>query len=217
MINALMDVVTPSGTLIMPTPTPEYSEPSTWKKNWIPKDWWNTFRKEMPPFNPLMSPSRQAGVIAETFRTFPRVKRTWHPTCSFAVWGKNAREFVGDIPLDYPYGKGSVLEKIYNANGYILLLGVENAANLSLYLALDRSLEMTGIKDGAPIMQNDKRVWKTFYRHQDQSSELLNQIASDFAKEFSVRRKSLGFANISLMNQRKLVDYASAWLQKRSR
>jgi len=214
-VMALMDTITSSGAIIMPTPTPEYSDPSTWKNGWLPREWWEIFRAELPAFDPLTTPSRQAGIIPETFRGFPNVKRTPHPTYSFAVWGRKAKELCSGLSLDNPCGRGSVLEKTYNLHGHVLLIGVENAVNLSLYLAFDRFKKMAKIKDGAPVLVNGERAWKTFYRHETQSSELMNQIVADFAKEFSVQRLTLGFSSMSIMNQRELVDYAVQWLDEK--
>ena len=59
-IQSLMDVVTESGNIVMPTHTSGYSEPSYWEAPPVPESWWEIIRNEMPAFDPKITPTRYA-------------------------------------------------------------------------------------------------------------------------------------------------------------
>src|SRR5512139_3702101 len=51
-VQALLDVLTPAGTLIMPAHSGEYSDPSHWQHPPVPEAWWQIIRDTMPAFDP---------------------------------------------------------------------------------------------------------------------------------------------------------------------
>ena len=51
-VQALMDVLTPAGTLVMPTHTGDLSDPSFWQNPPVPETWWDIIRDTMPAFEP---------------------------------------------------------------------------------------------------------------------------------------------------------------------
>ena len=101
-IEALMDVLTPDGTLVMPAFTGDLSDPAEWSNPPVPVHWVETIRRHMPAFDPERTPSRNMGRIAEEFRTWPEVRRSGHPESSLAVWGRHRDHLVGTHPLDWP-------------------------------------------------------------------------------------------------------------------
>src|SRR5688572_17873056 len=78
-VQALTDVVTATGTVVMPTHSGEYSDPAGWENPPVPRGWWPTIRKTMPAFDPRTTPTRAMGRIVEVFRTWPGVLRSSHP------------------------------------------------------------------------------------------------------------------------------------------
>src|SRR5512136_1383176 len=75
-VQALMDVLTPAGTLVMPTHTGDLSDPSFWQDPPVPETWWPIIRDTMPTFEPEVTPTRRMGRIVETFRTWPGTLRS---------------------------------------------------------------------------------------------------------------------------------------------
>jgi aminoglycoside 3-N-acetyltransferase len=76
------------------------------------------------PADPLM------GIIPETFRRHPRAIRSKHPIQSFA--GINAEKFITSQSMTNPLAPLGMLEQ---ANGWVVLIGVNHTVNTSIHYA----------------------------------------------------------------------------------
>ena len=63
----------------------------------------------------------QLGVLSEYLRKKKDLKRTFHPTHSFAVYGNKTNEYLKI--KNEAFGKDSIFDKFYKENGEILFLG----------------------------------------------------------------------------------------------
>lgn len=113
LIAALRAVLGPDGTLVMPS--------------WAADD--------DEPFDPRITPSSPSlGVVAETFRRLPDVRRSEH-FHAFAAAGPKAREVTSDpLPLP-PHIPESPAGRVHDLDGQVLLLGVGHDADTMLHLA----------------------------------------------------------------------------------
>src|SRR5512136_1867928 len=161
-VQALMDVLTPEGTLVMPTHSGDLSEPSEWRHPPVPEAWWPIIRDTMPAFDPRVTPTRGMGRIAETFRTWPDARRSSNPQVSFTAWGHHAEFITTHHALENGLGDQSPLARIYDLEGHVLLLGVPYGNNTSFHLGESRAPGGKIEVQGAPIIENGKRIWKTF-------------------------------------------------------
>jgi aminoglycoside 3-N-acetyltransferase len=114
-IRTLQEVLSPDGTLMMPTFTFSLAI-------------WN-----MPPFERDRSPSR-VGKITEVFRTARGTLRSEHPTHSAAASGPLAEEIVSGHLECTPLGRGCPFDKLRLRGGRILMLGTRQDTNSSLHL-----------------------------------------------------------------------------------
>jgi aminoglycoside 3-N-acetyltransferase len=213
-VQALMDIITTEGTLIMPAHTPGYSDPAQWENPPVPQSWWPIIYETMPAFDPAVTPSMFMGQIAETFRTFPGVLRSNHPHVSFTAWGKYAHAITSGHDLEYSLGEGSPLARIYDLAGYVLLLGVGYNNCTSLHLAEYRAPGAVEEMQGAPVFDNGQRAWKA-YRDIALDSDVFPIIGAAFEQTGQVKIGQIGSAESRLFPQRPIVDFAVEWLTRR--
>ena len=214
-ILALEKILTDSGTLVMPTHSGDYSDPSHWSEPAVPETWWEIIRSEMPCFQKDLTPTRKMGKIAETFRKQDGVLRSSHPSASFAAWGKYKEYIIQDQHYDYSQNDKSPLGRIYEKNGHILLLGVNYNVNTSFHLAEYRA-NFKGkqiVKDGFPILNNNKKEWKYFEDILYKADDFM-EIGNSFEKQGIIKTGFVGDAKAKLINQKELVDYAVEWMEK---
>ena len=213
-VRALMDVLTPSGTLVMPAHCANLSDPARWQNPAVPPEWVPVIRATMPAFEPRLTPTYFMGQVAETFRTWPGVVRSVHPHNSFVAWGRHAERITSGHALDYSLGDGSPLARLYDLEGSVLLLGVGYDSNTSFHLAEYRVPDARETEHGAPILVDGQRVWTTF-RDIVLDEEPFVTIGQDLERERPgvVRQGQIGRAEARLFRQRPAVDYAVLWLQ----
>jgi aminoglycoside 3-N-acetyltransferase len=212
-VQALMQVITEQGTIIMPTHSGDLSDPETWENPAVPKEWWTIIRDTMPGFHPKYTPTRGMGKIVEVFRSFPEVVRSYHPSVSFAAWGKHANWIINDQPLHYPMGENSPLAKLYALEGLVLLIGVGHDSNTSLHLAEYRQKKKKKTTESAPILKDNQREWITF-ENIEFETELFSEIGREFEAEHDIRHR-VGNAEVRLLSQKQIVDFAVEWLNKK--
>jgi aminoglycoside 3-N-acetyltransferase len=196
----------------MPAFSADYSEASHWKNPPVPESWWQTIRDTMPAFDPQITPTRHMGAIVETFRKFPGVRRSSHPTTSFAAWGKHNAYVTEKHSLEFPLGEDSPLARIYDLSGSVLLLGVGHDSNTSLHLGESRCVAKKIHHQSAPILEDGRRVWATFKEYKTDDSELL-LLGEQFARTGGEIKQEVGAASASLMHQPTLVDFVVKWLK----
>lgn len=212
-VQALMNIITNEGNIVMPTQSGDLSDPIYWQNPPIPESWIEEVKATMPAFNPKTTHTRGMGRIVDNFRTQSGVFRSYHPTSSFAAWGKDSIEIVGTQPLEAEFGLDSPLQKIYDLNGYVLLIGVDHSNNTSLHLSEHIVGNRAIFSNGAPIIKNGIRVWKEYEKY-DYDSEEFNKIGNNFEQEFQIRQGFVGNAFCKLMKQTELVDFGVKWFRE---
>jgi aminoglycoside 3-N-acetyltransferase len=213
-VQAIRDVLGPGGTLVVPTHTPNNSDPAQWRHPPVPESWWPVIRAESPPFDPAVTPSRWMGALAELVRTWPGARRSDHPQVSFAALGARAEEIVAGHALDEELGERSPLARIYDLDGDVLLLGVGHDSNTSLHLAENRVPDPPRARKGAAVLTEDGGGEWVWWEDVDEDEGDFELLGEDFEETGKVRIGPVGDAEARLMRQRAAVDFAVPWLRE---
>ncbi|MEU4369154.1 aminoglycoside N(3)-acetyltransferase [Micromonospora chersina] len=214
---ALRDVLGPAGTVVVPTHTPENSDPAGWNNPPVPADWWPVIRDEMPGFDPAVTPSRFMGTFAELVRTSPGARRSDHPFVSFAALGPAAARIVDGHARADMLGEGSPLARLYDRDADVLLLGVDHGSNTSLHLAEYRQPAPPRQRRGAAVLTADGgREW-VWWDDVDLHEECFARLGADLEATGAVRLGPVGDGTGRLMRQRAAVDFAVEWLARPGR
>lgn len=211
-IQALMEVLTPNGLLMMPTFSTDLSEPSEWVNPPAPSEWWQTIRDTMPPYDPVRTPTREMGSIPELFRSWPNVYRSGHPSLSFAAWGMNAADVIANHSLDYPLGDHSPLAQLYERGSKIMLIGVGYDRCTSLHLAEHRLGTRPELTLWSPITREGRREWVSMKNiHYD--DHLFPKVGEAFEETGEADAGHIGDAFCRLIPMRRLVDFGQEWFK----
>ncbi len=213
-VQAIMDITTSEGTIVMPTQTGDYTDPAGWQNPAVPLAWLPIIYEHMPAFDPLITPTYHMGRIVEVFRTWPGTVRSNHPLLSFAAWGKHAHTITANQSLAYGLGEHSPLARIYELDGWILLLGVGYDSSTSLHLAEYRAPGAIQTTQGSPLYEDGKRIWKV-YADIEIDSDIFPEIGKDLEQQGLVFLGKVGSATARLLRQRPAIDYAVEWFKRK--
>ncbi|ABR36946.1 aminoglycoside N(3)-acetyltransferase [Clostridium beijerinckii] len=214
-IEALIELVGKDGTIIMPTQTWKNMDPAYgvhWEE---PIEWWDIIRDNWPAYDKDITPTNTMGAVAEMFRKWSGVLRSDHPVRSFAAWGKNAQYLINNHDLSDIFGESSPIGKLYDLDGYVLLLGTGYDKNTSIHLADERadypSKHME--KNSCAMMKDGERKWVTYSTLYVDGEEFID-IGIDFEKKYRVGNTKIGNADVRFIRQREIVDFAVEWIEK---
>ena len=87
----------------------------------------------VPFFDPKETPGK-TGIVTEIFRKRSETIRSEHPSHSVAAQGKRAREFLAGHRESAVFGVDSPIDRLAQAGGYVLLLGVTHLANSTIHV-----------------------------------------------------------------------------------
>ncbi|WP_410764871.1 aminoglycoside N(3)-acetyltransferase [Haloferax sp. DFSO60] len=212
-VDALQEVLTEDGTLVMPTHSFQYSDPEWWESPPVPDHWVEIIREERPPFRPEVTPTRGMGAIPECFRNYPGVLRSNHPTSSFAAWGAGAEEVTSNHSPSYGLGDESPLARVYDRGGKVLLLGVGYDRNTSLHLAEMRAdIDLEEVNYAFPLVRDGERV-SVEYTDVMTNTEDFEAVGAAFEAEIGATKGEVGAAECTLIDQPALVDFAVSWFE----
>ncbi|WP_273320216.1 aminoglycoside N(3)-acetyltransferase [Vallitalea guaymasensis] len=214
LIRALLEIVGPEGTLMMPSQTWKNLDPSTgvhWEE---PEEWWPIIRENWPAYDKEVTPAIGMGAVAEMFRKWPGAKRSDHPARSIAAVGKHAEYITEEHDLSNIFGKNSPVDKLYQLDGYVLLIGVGYNKNTSLHLAETRADfgSKKFANESSAININGKREW-VIYNTQVVDDEDFIELGNEYDKENNIEIHKVGNADVRFMKQRPLIDWTVDWME----
>jgi aminoglycoside 3-N-acetyltransferase len=215
-IEALLELLGPAGTLAMPAHTGQLTDPATWRNPPVPAAWHRAIRRAMPEFDPARTPSRHMGAVAELFRTWPGVRRSLHPLGSMTALGPAARRITRHQPLGDPFGPAGPLGALRSLDARILLLGVGWDRCTALHLAERLAWPLAKPEpQGAPMLVAGRRRWVR-YTLPPHHSAGFPAAGARLEAAGAARLGPVGAATARLVPLREAVDTTAAWWRGRA-
>ena len=213
LIRALLKVVGPEGTLVMPAESPSVSNPSSWSDDRVKADWHETIREHLPVFDPLTTPTTM-GAIPEAFRTYPGTLRSNHPLVSVCANGPLAGEITKEHSMEFCEGKGTPFEKLYELDARTLLLGVGFNRCTSLHYAESLVPTRRTTVHRYPVMENGNRVWVEVPDMANDDGVHFPVVGEQFAATGAVCSGHVGNAESMYFATRQLVEFAESYFAR---
>lgn len=221
LIEALLDVLGPNGTLIAYTDWHAPYEELVSATGTVPPEW----REDVPPFDQLRSRAvRHNGVIAEFIRTTPGARRSGNPGASVAAIGAQADWITADHPLDYGYGPGSPLAKLVERRGAVLLVGAPWDTVTLLHYAehLGRLPGKHIRRIEVPFATAAGTEWRMIEEFDtgdpvidDFDATYFEAIVREFRRTGGGQEGQIGDAPSLLLPAAELVSFAVDWMERR--
>ena len=199
LIEALLAVIEPEGTLMMPLGADEDE-----------------------PFDARRTPVdvEDMGILAETFRTYPGVLVSDHPGGRLGAVGKVARGLLDPTPLHDYHGPGSPLERFYQMAGRVLRLGADpDTVTLTHYAEY-----LADVPDKVRVRRRYLRadtgeVWIESLDDDDGIAEwphgdYFEQIYLDYRSSGAVKTGMVGRCEAELMDAQNFVSFAVKWMER---
>jgi aminoglycoside 3-N-acetyltransferase len=190
-IAALLDVLGPDGTLVMPAESPQLAD---------------TANQDV--FDPRTTPTTM-GAIPETFRSYPRTQRSNHPLVSVCANGMRARQITAEHALEFCEGRGTPFEKLYELDAWTLLLGVGFDRCTSLHYAESLVPGRRTTISRYPLLENGVRVWVEKRDMASDNGTHFPIVGQHFMARGEIRNGKVGDADALLFPTRALVDFAA--------
>lgn len=191
-IGAFQDVLTPEGTLVLPALSYDEIGP------------------DQPRFDVLRTKSC-VGLIPETFRTMPGVRRSLHPTHSVAAWGR-----LRDVILEgherclSPGPIGSPWHRLVEHRAGILFLGCKMLVNTMLHCVEEWAPAPGNLTDDMQpleVVDYDGRVLATpQHRHAGRRWRYYSKMEPLFEKWGCLTRGRVAQAECRLIDSRIMAD-----------
>jgi aminoglycoside 3-N-acetyltransferase len=217
LLQALLDVLTPTGTLMMyvgweDIPDDLYE---------LPPELQPFYREHYPPFDPATARAvRDNGILAECLRTWPGAQRSLNPEMSMVAVGERAAWITQNHPQNYGYGPGSPLEKLIQVGGHVLMLGAPLDTLTLLHYAENRARmrHKRIVRYPCPVLRDGQTVWievEDFNTGEPHADYSFDQIARDYLATGNGRRGPVGLAESYWFNAAHLSTFAIHWLESR--
>ncbi|CAG8940206.1 unnamed protein product [Penicillium salamii] len=209
LVHSLLDVLTPQGTLAVPTHTGGNTDPAGWANPPVPEERWQTIRDTMPAFDRRISRSERMGVIPEVVRNWPGAVRSTHPQTSFSAVGANAHFVTEGHALDCLFGEQSPLARLEKINAKVLLLGVDFDVCTCFHLAEYR-VDSRKADNSFSAFQDGSRTWVTVSDVAVSDEDFL-ELGKDLVAETDVTKGEVGGAQCCLLSLPQAVKFAEKW------
>jgi aminoglycoside 3-N-acetyltransferase len=223
-VLALLEAVGSDGTILALT---GWEHDSFDLEEW-PEPVRRAYLDDPPIFDPAVSEAaRDMGRLPERIRTWPGAMRSNHPEASFAALGSRAGWLIEDQPWDHPYGPGSPLAKLVEADCDVLMLGAPLETLTILHYAEEQARVPTKktVVYKAAVGTRHAVEWRKirdidtsagafpYERVVESGMDGFEVIGNDALESGIGRRDAVGESLTSLFPAGDLVRFASSWME----
>lgn len=198
MIAALLEVLGPAGTLLMPS--------------WL-KGSEHVLLRQGCVFDLRTSPS-EMGLLSETFRRRNGVVRSLNPTHCVAGVGAQAETLLKDHQYcQVSVGRGTPFDKFVQRNGKIILLGVTHASNTILHFVENTFGAPTLCRElfRPVVIDRDGRSWVVpTYPHMPGLARRYERVEQELLAARSQVNSAIGPATLRLIQAKSMVELLGA-------
>jgi aminoglycoside 3-N-acetyltransferase len=212
-VAALLEVLGPDGTLVMPAETPQMADPTRWNDPRVRPEWHDAIRAHLPVFDPRTTPTSM-GAIPEAFRTHPGTRRSGHPLVSVCANGRHAERITAEHASAFCEGRGTPFEKLYELDAHTLLLGVGFDRCTSLHYAESLVPNRRTTVSRYLAVEDGERRWVERPDMASDEGRHFPVVGRRFMATGKVRAGKVGEADSLLFSTRALVDFAEAWFRE---
>ena len=200
-IEALLEVIGPSGNLMLPAFN--YTRP-------LPE----------PYYDPKNTPGR-AGIIPETGRKRPGAVRSLHPTHSVAVIGPDAKRLTEGHLLTRAFGKDSPIDRLAKAGGKVLLLGVAHTSSSTIHIGeeyadIPKGFWHAGPLPMAKILMPDGKIVEHQLDTSSSCSTAFNAAEYPLRQHNEISDLRIGAAKIQLMSGAAVIRRVREMIDKKA-
>ncbi|MEG0077906.1 aminoglycoside N(3)-acetyltransferase [Anaerorhabdus sp.] len=215
-VDALIDVVGYSGTILMPMHCGNNTEPTFWENPPVEIGLADTIRENTPAFHKKESEVLMMGVIVENLRRRDGAVISNHPNSAYVAWGKYAKLLCNRHSLHFSLSEESPTARLYELKGHVLLLGVGFNNCTAMHLAEYRSDCRPILLQGASVEIEGRRVWKK-YLDIDVDSDEFVLVELELKEKGALREMRIGNSDVKLFRADVAIDEMVRCFENRSR
>lgn len=215
-VDAILDVVGPSGTLLAPGHSGQLCDPADWTAPAAPAEMVEVIRANMKPFDKRRTPIRNRGAVAEAVFRLPGVERSDHPLVSVLAFGARAGEYTQSHPLHASEGVGSPYHRLYENGGKILLFGVDMAGCTAPHVAeflADCSYLRENVRNVLVVDDSGRREFVRLELYPS-TSKYFPKMRPHLISVGGLAEVRIGDYTITLFDLKATVDYGVEQLRK---
>lgn len=212
--DALLSVLGPQGTLLVPAFSTYNTNPANWQNPPVPADWVPIIRAQMPPYDPRLSPLREMGALPEHVLRLPEVVRSGHPALSWAGAGPRAAELLAEHELADAFGEHSPLGAAKRAGADVVSLGCVRTTILHHAETLADYPGKEYRQQGGAINTGGQRRWAEYTALEGDDGDFEQLRQGYIAAGLPCSEGTVGYGQARRFPARKLVDFAVKWLEE---
>jgi len=219
LIQSLINAVGPEGLIGMPGFSDDAYDPVEMLGLEVEPGVHDHIKKQVPGFDLVRSNARQNGSVPETFRRWPDVIRSPHPTSSVLLLGPEAKKLsLPHNPYGWPTGPETPWGRLRSRpHMKILLIGVGWNRCSALHAAESAAEYKRTVIRTIKLRTGLDAPWITAPDVSDDLDRLFPLVGADWEKTGNVQLGKIGEADIKLTDYDHLVDFASNWINERNK